>query len=76
MMHPEITEEWAIVLGLHRGPWEKILADGKRQTLLSFLVFSFLAVLGLPLGRAGAHRPLLVAAFSGKATSPGAMTLF
>jgi two-component system sensor histidine kinase HydH len=39
--HPPLPgrgEEWAIVLGLHTGPWEKVLHEARRQTLLSFIV--------------------------------------
>jgi two-component system sensor histidine kinase HydH len=35
---PGTGEEWAIVLGLHTGPWEKVLQETRRQTLLSFIV--------------------------------------
>jgi two-component system sensor histidine kinase HydH len=35
---PGTGEEWAIVLGLHTGPWEKVLQEARRQTLLSFIV--------------------------------------
>jgi len=35
---PGTGEEWAIVLGLHTGPWEQILQETRRQTLLSFIV--------------------------------------
>ncbi len=30
--------EWAVVLGLHTGPWEEVLQEGRRQALLSLLV--------------------------------------
>lgn len=49
-VHPELTEEWVIVLGLHRGPWEKILADGRRQTILSFLVIVIAGSMALYIG--------------------------
>jgi len=35
---PGLGEEWAIVLGLHTGPWEKVLQEARRQTRLSFIV--------------------------------------
>jgi two-component system sensor histidine kinase HydH len=50
VVHPELTEEWVIVLGLHRGPWEKILADGRRQSLLSFLVIVIAGSMALYIG--------------------------
>lgn len=43
----EPREDWAIVLGLHMGPWEKVLAEGRRQTLLSFLVILIAGSLAL-----------------------------
>jgi len=43
----EPREDWAIVLGLHMGPWEKVLAEGRRQTLLSFLVILITGSLAL-----------------------------
>ncbi len=35
---PESDEQWAIVLGLYTGTWEKVLDEGRRQSLLSFLI--------------------------------------
>lgn len=39
--HPELPgtgDEWAIVLGLHTGPWEEVLQEARKQTFLSFIV--------------------------------------
>jgi two-component system sensor histidine kinase HydH len=44
---PGQGEEWAIVLGLHTGPWEQVLQETRRQTLLSFIVILTTGSLGL-----------------------------
>lgn len=43
----EPREDWAIVLGLHMSPWEKVLAEGRRQIMLSFLVILIAGSLAL-----------------------------
>jgi len=44
---PGQGEEWAIVLGLHTGPWDQVLQETRRQTLLSFIVILTTGSLGL-----------------------------
>jgi two-component system sensor histidine kinase HydH len=43
----EAPREWAIVLWLHTGPWETMLREGRRQTMLSFLVILIAGSLSL-----------------------------
>jgi two-component system sensor histidine kinase HydH len=43
-------ERWVIILGLYTGPWEKVLAESRRQILLSFLVILIAGSLALYLG--------------------------
>jgi two-component system sensor histidine kinase HydH len=47
---PEKGEEWAIVLGLYTGTWEKVLDEGRRQSFLSFLVILIAGSIALYLG--------------------------
>jgi two-component system sensor histidine kinase HydH len=46
----ESGEQWAIVLGLYTGTWEKVLDEGRRQSLLSFLVILIAGSIALYLG--------------------------
>jgi two-component system sensor histidine kinase HydH len=47
---PESEEQWAIVLGLYTGKWEKVLEEGRRQSILSFLVILIAGSIALYLG--------------------------